>query len=216
MEVENEDIQQDNSIQSGKAEERTAEDVVKLGSVRLFEEIATKTKGIEASEKVEFSEVREKIATAVRDYVIHQIVLADTKSGLLIGSLTGLLIAVYKYGPNIFEKNLKTWQFPDVLTVAGYLTLLTSIALCMLVIWPRTGSSRKKGCICWLHVANYLCVGEYLKDVCNVTDEGLLGEEWELNYDLSLVCKSKFRCLEWAFRIGVIGIIICCMVLIKY
>lgn len=210
-----ENIEEHGSSISPSEEKAISEDIQKLTPLNLLKEKPeTKKEEIKLSDKREFSEVAKEAVSSIRDYISTYITLADAKAGFILGIAGGLLATTYLNGPQIFQINLKMWGIVDFLTFTGLLCLAAAIYFSLLVVWPRTPVSKKKGFCSWVHIANYKTTEEYLKDIISANDEKMVEALYELNYDLSTVCKQKYLGLSKAFRWELVGVIICALVLI--
>lgn len=192
-----------------------SEDVKKLKSVDILKEKDDTKSEIIASEKKQYPDIIKEMSVFIRDYIINNISLGDSKAGIFIGVVTGVLTVTYLYGPEIFEKSLKTWAFFEVTSFIGCLLLVISIYFSLRVVWPRTLTSKKKGLISWVHIVKYKDAAEYLKEIFSTNEGQIIENLYELNYDLSSICNKKYANLKRAFVIGFIGIILCIFVLIK-
>ena len=214
---ENEEYVKEDISQIQPSEKKAiSEDVKKLKSVDILKEKNNTKAEIVVSEKKQYPDIIKEIPVFIRDYIINNIALGDSKAGILIGVVTGVLTVTYMYGPKIFEKSLKTWAFPEVTSFLGCLLLVISIYFSLRVVWPRTLTSKKEGLISWVHISNYKNVTKYLKEIFSANEGQLVENLYELNYDLSSVCYKKYANLKRAFVIGFIGIILCIFVLIKF
>jgi len=191
-------------------------DVKKIKSIDVFKKQDIAKAEIKLSKGKEYPEIAKEISASIRDYINKNISLADAKAGLLIGIITGFLTLTYLYGPKMFEKPIKNWSFPEIASFIGCVVLISSISFSLLVVWPRTLTSKKRGFISWVNVANYNKVTEYLKELSSADEGQIIESLYELNYDLSVVCRRKYYWLRWAFILGFVGIIICTFVLITY
>lgn len=197
-------------------EKAITEDMQKLTPLNLLKEKPDKKKEeIKLSDKREFPEIVKEAVSSIRDYISTYITLADAKAGFTLGIAGGLLATTYLNGSKIFQINLKMWGIVDFLTFAGLLCLAGAIYFSLLVVWPRTPVSKKKGFCSWVHIANYKTSEEYLKDITLANDGKMVEALYELNYDLSIVCKQKYLELSRAFRWGLVGVIICALVLMS-
>ncbi len=210
-----EHVEERGSSISPSEEKAISEDIQKLTPLNVLKEKhETKKEEIKLSDKREFSEVAKEAVSSIRDYISTYITLADAKAGFILGIAAGLLATTYLNAPKIFKTNLKMWEIIDFLTFAGFLCLGAAIYFSLLVVWPRTLLSKKKGFCSWVHIANYKTTEEYLKDILSANNGKMIEVLYELNYDLSAVCKQKYLGLSKAFRWGLIGVIICTFVLI--
>lgn len=167
-----------------------------------------------STEKKQLQTIIKEIVSPLRFYISSYISLADTKAGFLMGITVGLLTATYLHGPKIFETNLKDWKCVEIFTLIGFLCLVSSICFALFVVWPRTPTSEKEGFFSWIHVASYNSAKKYSEGIISANEEQIIEGLYELNYDLSKVCKDKYIWLEKAFFFSFIGILICTVVLI--
>ncbi|MBN1384168.1 MAG: hypothetical protein JW983_04710 [Elusimicrobia bacterium] len=190
------------------------EDVKKLNSADILKEKNDTKSEIIASEKKPYPDIIKGMSIFIRDYITNNISLGDSKAGIFIGAVTGVLTITYLHGPEMFKKSLKTWAFFEFTSFIGCLLLVISIYFSLRVVWPRTLTSKKKGLVSWVHIANYKDVTEYVKEIFSTNESQIIENLYELNYDLSSICNKKYINLKLAFVIGFIGIAICIFVLI--
>ena len=172
-------------------------------------------KNYHSTEKKQLQTVIKEIVSPLRVYISSNISIADTKASFLLGVTVGLLTFTYLYGPKIFETNLKDWKCTEVFTLIGCSCLVLGIFFTLFVVWPRMSTSKQKGLFSWVHVASYNTAKEYLEDFFFFNEKQIIEGLYELNYDLSKVCKYKYIWLKRAFVFGFIGILICTIILIK-
>jgi len=202
---------------SPSVEKAVSDDIQKLLSLEaLKEKTEIKKEEVKFSDKRKPSEVAKKTVSSIRDYISTYIVLADTKAGFILGITAGILATTYINGPQIFKTSLKLWSIIEYLTFVGFMCLCVAICFSLVVVWPRTPVSKKRGFCSWVHIADYKTSEEYLKDILSANDGKIIEALYELNYDLSIVCKRKYLWLSRAFKWSLAGIIVCVGILIFY
>lgn len=213
MENEKEKIEEYGQSISPSEEKAVSEDVQKLTPLDVLKEKPETKEEVKLGEKREFPEVAKEAASSIRDYISTYITLADAKAGFVLGIATGLLAATYLNSPKILKTSIMMWGFVDYITLSGFLCLGAAIYYSLTVVWPRTPTSKKKGFFSWVHISNYKSTEEFLKDILSANDGKMLEILYELNYDLSVVCKQKYSRLSKAFILALIGIIVCTIAL---
>jgi len=193
---------------SSKDKEIITKDVQKLKPSSMLKETEIDKKGIELSKESKDSYIVKEISCSIRDYISSYIVLADSKAGIFIGVITGVLTSAYFHGPKIFETSIKAWSWLEMVAVLGYISLLGSAFSSLLVVWPRTRTTSKKGLISWVNIGTYETASNYLKELFSANDSKILEDMYTLNYDLAVVCRNKYYWLTWGFKLGIFGIII--------
>ena len=186
-----------------------SDDVQKLQPLSVFKTKAETKEEIKLGEKKDSSGIVKEILCSIRGSVDTYISLADAKAGFLLGISAGILTTTYLYGPKIFTTSFHEWKIPEILASIGILLLCSSICFSLFTVWPRMRNSKRKGLFSWVHVANYEGAKEYLRDLESANEAKTVEGLCELNYDLSVICREKYRWLSLAFACGLIGIIIC-------
>jgi hypothetical protein len=164
-------------------------------------------------EKRGLANVAKEIPSSIRDYINTYITLADAKAGFLLGIAMGLLATTYVNGPQIFKTNHKIWALSEISALVGSICLILAICFAVVVVFPKTPTSRKKGLFSWAHIANYKDEREYLQNLSSASEGQITEGLFQLNYSLSTACKRKYVWLSRAFKMGFAGFIICTAVL---
>jgi len=155
------------------------------------------------------------VLPSIRDYVGNYIALADTKAGVLIGVYSALLSFGVLKKISLFKISLNQWSISEYLTLGSWLLLLLALLFAVLVVWPKTSTSKKQGFVSWPNISNHSTVDDYLKGILLVGENELLSQLCVLNYDLSIICKRKYSFLSLAFKVGVVGVALLLILLIK-
>jgi len=188
----------------------------KLKSSKVFKRNTSANSGdIKTIKKIKLPRAITEIILPLRVYINSHIVLADTKASFLLGVTIAILTATYLYGPKIFKTNIEDWKYTEVFTLIGCSCLVLGICFTLFVVWPRMSTSEQKGLFSWVHVASYNTAKEYLENFFFSNEKQIIEGLYELNYDLSKVCKYKYIWLKRAFVFGFIGILICTIILVK-
>jgi hypothetical protein len=140
----------------------------------------------------------------VHTYMREQISLADQKTAFVLAidaSLMGVLAArgVGAALLPLSESSLISWV--GMLAIA---CLACSALLAMLIVFPRLKGS-KDGIVFWLSVAEFGSGLEYQQRIRSLRNTVLTDELLVHVYELSVVCKRKYRLLSWSMVLGVAG-----------
>ncbi len=151
--------------------------------------------------------ILKEICPSIRDYISGYIGLADAKAGVLIAILSALLSFEISKHEEMFRIVVGQWRGIEYLSLMCSAFLSGAIVCALLVVWPRTLISNRRGLVSWVHIAGYNKVDDYLKDFLLADEEQIISQICELNFNLSLICKRKYFWLSWAFKIGGFGVI---------
>jgi len=154
------------------------------------------------------------VCSSIRDYIGSYISIADTKAGVLIGIYTGIISLIVTKGPRFFEIYYKKWSIIEFITFGSLIFFISGVIASLLVVWPKTSTSKKQGLVSWVHISNYNSVDKYLMDLLSTAEDQIHIQIAELNYDLSVICKKKYKLLSLAFRAGVVGSILLVIIIV--
>ncbi len=185
-------------------DETAAKEFEKLTPINLSKPDEIKH-GIQLAHQSSSSELLNHLSPSIRDYISHYISLADAKAGVLIGVYSGLLSLGVTQESDILKLAIQEWKTPEYFALLTWLLFLTAIVFALLVVWPKTSSSKDHGLVSWVHIANYNSVENYLRDVLSADANTIASQTFVLNYDLSKICKRKYRFLSLAFKTGLFG-----------
>ncbi len=164
--------------------------------------------GIQSSDQKTKIGILKEICPPIRDYISGYIGLADAKAGVLIGILSALLSFEISKHAEAFRVPLNQWNNVEYLFLICVMFLSAAVVCSLLVVWPRTLASNKRGLVSWVNIAGYNKVDDYLKDLLSASEDQIVSQICELNYYLSIICKRKYFWLSWAFKVGGIGVIL--------
>jgi len=206
--------QRDVSKNIQEQENATEKDIDKLAPLNVSKPKQI-NEGIQSNAKESFLKESHDLYSSIRDYISSYISLADAKASVLIGVLTGILSFNFFNKAGMLQVSLKTWRLIEYLTFCSWIFFIIGIGCALYVVWPKTLTSKRRGLVSWVHIANYDKVDSYLKDILSSSNAQLSEQVCELNYDLSMICKRKYYWLSWAFKLGILGIALMAFVLVK-
>ena len=106
---------------------------------------------------------------------------------------------------DFWSKNLKEWQFFDILSVVSIIGLSICVISSLITILPRLKGS-KKGIVFFGSIAEYETSNDYLADVLKKTDQEIIIEKLKHTHELAKICSEKFSNLKIAVWSGGIGL----------
>lgn len=145
-----------------------------------------------------------------RDYINNHILLADTKAAFILGISSAVLYAIYDYylkTNNIFIKNIKIWNFLDVITFLSVVFLMIAGIFAVCVVYPRLMTNKSKGLVSWVDISKYESITDLNNDFNCINEEELIKEINSVNYFLSKICKAKYLYLSFSFISVIVGTI---------
>ena len=151
-------------------------------------------------------EHRAKFSESAHQYIREYIRLADQKATFFFTGATALLAFLYNKG--VSERWLKpvmTWNILDTIAFFAMTALALGAFLSLLVVIPRRPGSRR-GYLFWEAIAEYENGRQYADELATLTPATLAQIKAEHCFDLSRVCRMKYRMLRVALWIGAVGL----------
>lgn len=152
-------------------------------------------------------DARRDFAKFQHEYVLKNIAAADTKAIALIAVASALLgyacqnheyLHWIKIWPN-------AWCLRDWLAGVAVLALVVSEASALRVLWPNL-SGAAQGTIYWRSVANFKSADEYAQTILRTNDNVLTENLLRHCFEVSRVCRSKYRRLRVGLWAGLFGV----------
>lgn len=151
--------------------------------------------GSAAAEK-EFSSCHREFSHFVHEYVREYIQLADQKAGFVFAASSALLAFLYNEN---FQINwlipIDDWKLLSFLSFGAMILLAVATLFSLFTLIPRTSGSRR-GLIFWDAIPECNSGKDYCEEVINKTPTSLITAELEHTYELSKVCREKYRALK--------------------
>jgi hypothetical protein len=140
--------------------------------------------------------------------------LADQKAMFFFAGATALLAFLFRSGVSSrWMKHVMTWHVLDLVTFIAMLALGVSAVIAMLVLIPRTNGSRR-GHVFWEAIAEFANARAYADDLSGLSAATLAQLHAEHCYELSVVCRKKYRVLKAALWVGAVGLVATVIVLL--
>ena len=147
------------------------------------------------------------------DYLWHvhgnlseQIKFADQKAGFVAVLATGVLGGLHTlHVDEHFPQSLREWDFGSFVGAAVYLVLIASVMACFWCIAPRRRFTSPRGFIFWGAIAAYENGDQFHDDLADATPANLTQHLSHQTYALSKICQSKYKWLNWAIVLVIIG-----------
>ena len=150
-------------------------------------------------------EVRLKFAEETHQYVREYIRQADQKAIFLFAGASTLLAYLHSLSvTSQWITNPKAWGIIQVLCFIATLCLIAGSACCAGTVMPRLGGSTK-GILFFNAIREYENSSEYATDLLAKKVSQLCEAKYKHIYDLSSVCRDKYKSLIWGFRLGLVG-----------
>jgi hypothetical protein len=145
-------------------------------------------------------------AEHVHRYLSDYIKFADQKATFVFGGAAALLAFLYKAeASRRWLKPVGGWTLGDALAFLAMLALAAAALVAVAVIVPRLGGSRR-GLIFWESIAQFESGAEYAAAVTGVGAADLLRAKLQHCWELSGVCRRKYRVLGVAIWLGAVGL----------
>lgn len=150
-------------------------------------------------------EIRLKFAEETHQYVRDYIRQADQKATFLFAGSSGLLAYLNALNiTNLWMSNPKTWGIIEVLCFIATASLIAGCICCAGTVVPRLKGS-KKGIVFFEAIKEYENSAEYACDLLTKKPSQLCEAKYKHIYDLSSICRDKYKSLVWGFRFGMVG-----------
>lgn len=154
------------------------------------------------------SETEAKLAFSgfAHEYIREYISLADQKATFFFTGATALL--AFLYSKNVSARWLKpvmTWNILDTIAFVAMAALAVGAFLALLVVIPRTPGSRR-GFLFWEAIAEYDTGRQYADELSLLSPATLFQVKAEHCFELSKVCRRKYRMLRCALWTGAVGL----------
>lgn len=180
---------------------------------------ASESAGIILQEELEIApvkcqEAKLKFAEETHQYVREYIRLADQKATFFFAGSTALLTYLHKQGlASKWISALDTWRLSHMLSFIAAMGLLLSAVACMLVVMPRLTGSRR-GLVFFGAIAEFENSNDYVSEFMKQSLYDLCDAKIRHTYDLSSICKTKYRMLKWGQWLGGGGLISALLLLV--
>src|ERR1051326_5991547 len=146
-----------------------------------------------------------RFSDEVHSYIREYIRNADQKATFFFAALTAILAFLNAQKvPSRWLKDVRLWSFVDALGFLSMLGLAAGAVCLLVVVFPRLKGSRR-GFLFFNAIAEYDSSGEYAKDVIASPGDDLVRLKLQHCYELSRICRTKYRILRIAFWLGSIG-----------
>lgn len=155
-------------------------------------------------DKNEF-EIKLKFAEEAHQYVREYIRQADQKATFLFaGSSTFLAYLNSLHITSQWISNPKAWGLIEVLSFFATVCLILGNACCAWTVIPRLNGS-KKGIVFFEAIQEYENSADYANDLLSKKICDLGQAKFKHIYELSSICRDKYRSLTWGFRLALGG-----------
>lgn len=146
-----------------------------------------------------------KFSDDVHNYVRESIRNADQKAAFFFAAMTAILAFLNTQKVSArWLKDIREWSFVDGLGFTSMLGLAVGAAILLAVIFPRLRGSRR-GLIFFNAIAEYENSTEYADAVLGQSSPDVTRTKLQHCFDLSKICRSKYRMLRIGFWAGSIG-----------
>ncbi|WP_459880667.1 Pycsar system effector family protein [Desulfothermus naphthae] len=102
----------------------------------------------------------------------------------------------------------------EVLVFVSVIGLAMSCMLAVAVVFPKLKGSRR-GYIFWESISEFESASSFSNSVQQLDNQSLTNELLNHVYELAVVCKEKYRILNWSLRIGAVAAVSTILYLIK-
>lgn len=152
------------------------------------------------------SDVDDAFAWSIHGYLAESIRFADAKAAATFtfsSGLLGALCAVHK-GPWNFGQGTGTTA---ALFWVGATSLVFAIVTSAWCVWPRLGTSAKRGLIYWGHIVAHDSADKYSQAIGQVApgSQASVAEVSHHAYDLAVICRNKYRWLAMSMTLMLVG-----------
>lgn len=145
-------------------------------------------------------------AQETHQYVREYIKLADQKAAFIFTA--GATLLAFLYQRNLSQRWLKfpnAWSLGDSLAFIAMLGLSSAILASLVVVVPRLKGSRR-GFIFWEAIAEFESSTQYSNAVSKLNAFELAQARFDHCFELSKICKQKYRVLYFSIWAGAIGL----------
>lgn len=150
-------------------------------------------------------EIRLKFAEETHQYVRDYIRQADQKAIFLFAGASSLLAYLNSLSiTSQWISNPKIWGIVEVLSFVTTFSLIAGCAFCAGTVMPRLNGP-KRGLIFFNAICEYQSATEYAGDAISRRLTQLCDEKYKHIFDLSSVCREKYKSLIWGFKLGLTG-----------
>lgn len=140
-------------------------------------------------------------------YLREYISRADQKATFFFAALTALLAFLNTQNvPARWLKDIRQWSIVDTLGFVSMFGLAVGAFFLLAVVFPQLKGSRR-GLLFFNAIAEYESSSEYANDVLARSGDDIVRTKLLHCYELSIVCKTKYRVLRVGFWVGAIGVI---------
>jgi hypothetical protein len=165
-----------------------------------------KADSLSTADQLKEFELRLKFGEEIHQSIRHSIRLADQKAAIFFAGATALLTYLNTLGlTNKWITHPNSWGLIHILSLTATLGLVIGCIFCAFTIMPRFDGT-KKGIIFFNAIGEYGSASEYSKDVLSREISQLCDEEYRHTYELSGVCRSKYKSLIYGFWFGIVGV----------
>jgi hypothetical protein len=145
-----------------------------------------------------------EFAFHVHSYIRENIAWADQKAAFTFVAVTGMLAVLENAGVTKLAM-AGNWSIFRALSAINIGILLASAGACLATVWPRLAGNRS-GVVFWLGVAKTASASAYAQKVKSLASPELSTAVLEHCHELSLVCRRKYKAVNWAVRLAAIGL----------
>ena len=145
-------------------------------------------------------------AEHIHDYVGEYIRLADQKAAFVFSACAALLAFLYQKG--VSQRWLKVptgWGVGDAIAFLAMLGLGAAAFVAVGVIVPRLYGSRQ-GFFFWTAITHFGSPARYAEAALQVRPADLVRAQLEHTFELSRICRQKYRVLNVSIVFGAVGL----------
>jgi hypothetical protein len=149
-------------------------------------------------------DMKAKFAEEAHHYISECIRVADQKAAFLFAAGTTFLTFLYHEEAQPWLRSLSGWNRGDYLLASAIVLLTLSALTAAFVVAPRFSKSRR--CyIFWESITAFKSAKEYSTSVMNISPSAFIQGKFENCHQLSRLCREKYRYLNIAIWVGLIG-----------
>lgn len=156
----------------------------------------------------------QEFACHIHSYLRQFIEFSDKKATFVFAIDAAVLIYFYQQGLQLrWLKPMATWLASDLFIFLAMALMFAGALACAYVVLPRMANSHR-GFVFFSSIAEYESASDYSSTIFKQPRLGLTDALLKHDYDLAVVCKSKFAVLTWGMWLSVVGVVAAIIVLI--
>jgi len=158
-------------------------------------------------------EIRLKFGEETHQYVRDYIRQADQKAAFFFTIAAAVLAYINTQGyTSKWLVNPTTWNLTQALSFLSAVCLAISSMFCITTVMPRLGGT-KRGLIFFHAIREFDAQSDYSSELFRRSITQLCDEKYKHIYELSGVCRDKYKSLVFGFRFGILGLALALLLL---